>query len=65
MRERFNELFDVAKNFEAYDWFQIFLIVIAVRTLPIIFSILQGLFMKHVMKMERMVYFKGWKKIKK
>lgn len=64
MREKINGMFEMVKNFDAYDWFCIICIAILTLILPPIFNALYEYFMKKVFNLERMKYIKGWKKIK-
>jgi len=67
MREEINGMWEMVKNFDAYDWTQVFIVVAIVWMInPLIHltGYLFELFMKKVFKMERCTFIKGWKKIK-
>ncbi len=67
MREEINGMWEMVKNFDAYDWTQVFIVVAIVWMInPLIHLIgyLFELFMRRVFKMERCTFIKGWKKIK-
>lgn len=67
MREKINEMWEMLKNFDAYDWTLVFMIVAIVWMIDPLIHLINYLFegiMKKVFKMERCIFIKGWKKIK-
>jgi len=67
MRKLVNGYWEVIKNFEAFDWLIVFIIVVVWLIIPYLISTVENvveLFMKKVFKMKRCTYIKGWKKIK-
>jgi hypothetical protein len=64
MREKINEMFEIVKNFEAYDWVIIICTAILVNILTQVLNTLYEFIMRKFFNLERNKYIKGWKRIK-